>query len=241
MEQTDPMVGYRVDDKRGKLPIQFRDRGLWRDFDSLLPDDSDLAPRVIEHAARLTRSKRERFPESVMVLGQANNKAKIEYWRMERFALPEALAVRFSVRTEIRQLLQDAEEAQKSLWAACRSFARDLLSRGDREPAAEDIKGFIKQMPVIAWYWSTLESRFHEILREYTLDRDPEDIRCHWLKSVRETLSKAWEQHSASVSTGDAWAIRALVKAEGPVLRKLKELNDEIVKLEPQRPEKEDA
>ena len=34
---------------------------------------------------------------------------------------------------------------------------------------------------------------------------------------------------------GDAWAIRALVKAEGPVRRKLKELNDEIAKLEPQK------
>ena len=27
-------------------------------------------------------------------------------------------------------------------------------------------------MPVIAWYWSTLESRFHEVLRDYTVDRD---------------------------------------------------------------------
>jgi CRISPR system Cascade subunit CasA len=241
VEQIDPMVGYRVDDKKGRLPIQFRDRGLWRDFDSLLPDDSDLAPRVVEHAARLTRSIRDRFPESVMVLGQANNKAKIEYWRMERFALPQALAVRLSVRTETRQLLQDAEEAQKSLWAACRSFARNLLSRGDREPAKKDITDFVKQMPVIAWYWSTLESHFHEVLRDYTVDRDAEDIRCGWLKFVKGTLSKAWEQHSAAVSTGDAWAIRALVKAEGRVLRKLKELQDEIVKLEPQRPEKEDA
>jgi CRISPR system Cascade subunit CasA len=97
-------------------------------------------------------------------------------------------------------------------------------------------------MPVIAWYWSTLESRFHEVLRDYTVDRDPDDIRCGWLKFIREALSKAWEQHSASLSTGDAWAIRALVNAEGRVLRKLKELKDEIVKLlEPQRPEKEDA
>jgi CRISPR system Cascade subunit CasA len=242
VEQIDPMVGYRVDDKKGKLPIQFRDRGLWRDFDSLLPDDSDLAPRVVEHAVELTRSKRERFPESVMVLGQANNKAKIEYWRMERFVLPEALAGDRNIREEIRQLLKDdAEEAQKSLWAACRSFARNLLSRGDREPAKKDITDFVKQMPVIAWYWSTLESRFHEVLRDYTVYRDAEDIRCGWLKSVREILSNAWEQHSASVSMGDAWAIRALVKAEGRVLRKLKELQDEIVKLEPQRPEKEDT
>jgi CRISPR system Cascade subunit CasA len=90
----------------------------------------------------------------------------------------------------------------------------------------------VEQMPVNSWYWSTLESRFHEILREYTLERDSEDIRCLWLKSVRDTLRAAWVQHGASVSTGDAWAIRALVKAEGPVQAKLKELNDEIQKLE---------
>lgn len=232
--QTDPMLGYRVDDKRGKLPIQFRDRGLWRDFDSLLPDKSHLAPAVIEHATTLTRSNRERFPRSVMVLGQANNKAKIEYWRMERFALPEALVGIRSVRAEIRQLLKDAEEAQKSLWLASRSFARDLLSRGGRKLDDKDIKGFVKQMPVTSWYWSTLESRFHEILGEYTLERDPDDIRCQWLKFVRDALMRAWDQHRASVSMGDAWAIRALVKAEGPVLRKLKELKDDILELEPQ-------
>lgn len=98
MNQIDPMLGYRIDDTRGKLPIQFRDRGFWRDFDSLLPDASHLAPQVIEHATALTRSNRERFPKSVMILGQANNKAKIEYWRMERFALPGALAGNNSIR-----------------------------------------------------------------------------------------------------------------------------------------------
>jgi len=234
VNQTDPMLGYRINDKKGKLPIQFRERGLWRDFDSLLPDESHLAPKVIEHATALTRSNRDRFPTSVMVLGQANSKAKIEYWRMERFALPEALMGDRFMRTEIRQLLSDAEETQKSLWLACRSFARDLLSRGEREPAGRDISGFVQQMPVNSWYWATLESRFHEILREYTLERDSEDIRCQWLRSIRDTLTKAWDQHRASVYMGDAWVIRALVKAEGPVLRKRKELNEEILKLEPQ-------
>ncbi len=239
--QTDPMVGYRIEKDRGRLPVQFRERGFWRDFDSLLPDGSNLAPGVIQHAVELTRSDRERFPRAVMVLGQANNKAKIEYWRMERFALPEALAGDGSIREEVRQLLSRAEETQKSLWTACSSFARDLLSRGGRKPAAEDIKSFVKQMAVNDWYWSTLESRFHEVLRDYTIDREPDDVLYCWLKSVRDTLRKAWEQHSASVSIGDAWAIRALVKADGPVRRKLKELEEQIVKLEPLNREKEDA
>lgn len=235
IDHGDPMLGYRIDDKKGKLPLQFRDRGLWRDFDSLLPDEAQLAPQAIENATVLTKFNRERFPRSMMVLGQANNKAKIEYWRMERFALPEALTGDRYVRTEIRQLLTDAEDAQKSLWSACSSFARDLLSRGSRTPAAEDTKAFVKQMPVIGLYWSVLESKFHEILNDYTANRDYDDIRHLWLKSVRDTLRTAWGQHSSSVSMGDAWAIRALVKAEGKVWRKVKELNDEIIKLEPQK------
>lgn len=235
MGQIDPMLGYRIDDKKGKLPIQFRDRGFWRDFDSLLPDASRLAPLVIEHAAALTRSNRERFPKSVMVLGQANNKAKIEYWRMERFALPGALAGNNSIRVHIRQLLADAEDAQRFLWAACASFARDLLSRGERKPAKEDVTKFVKQMAVTDWYWAVLESCFHEVLCDYTLDRDFEDIRWQWLKSVRDTLKTAWGQHRAHVSMGDAWAIRALVKAEAPVRRKLKEFDAEILKLEPKK------
>ncbi|MGH9438856.1 MAG: type I-E CRISPR-associated protein Cse1/CasA, partial [Terriglobia bacterium] len=145
-----------------------------------------------------------------------------------------ALAGTRSVRTEIRQLLKDAEDAQKSLWLACRSFAQGLLSRGGPAPSKGDVSNFIEQMSAISWYWSTLESRFHEILGGYTLERDPDDIRCQWMKLVRDALKKAWELHRASVSMGDAWAIRALVKAEGSVLRKLKELNDEILKLEPQ-------
>ncbi len=236
-DQIDPMLGYRIDEKIGKLPMQFRDKGFWRDFDSLLPDESHLAPQVIEHTAALTRSNRERFPGSVLILGQANNKAKIEYWRMERFALPAALAGDRFIRTEIRQLLSDAEDAQKSLWLACRSFARDTLSRGSREPAGKDISAFVDQMPVNPWYWSTLETCFHSMLEDYTIDIDQDTIRCKWLFHIRDAIRSAWEQQVTAVSTGDAWAIRALVKAEKPVRRKLRELGDEITKLEPEKEE----
>jgi CRISPR system Cascade subunit CasA len=232
----DPMQPYKTDKTKGKLPVRFReDRGTWRDFDSLLPDNSDLAPLTVQNALRLAGNKVGYKPESVLVLGLRYDppSANLDFWRMERFGLPEALAGDRSIRTEIRQLLTDAEEAQKNLWMACCSFARDLLSRGGGKPAGKDIKGFVKQIPVNSWYWSTLESRFHEILCEYTLDRESEDIRCLWLKSVRDTLRAAWEQHGASVCTGDAWAIRALVKSEKPVKDKLRELTAEIKKLEP--------
>lgn len=234
-DSLDPMLAYRVDKDKGRLPIQFKERGLWRDFDSLLPDDTRLAPAVIEHAAALTSFARDRFPQSILALGLANNpriEAKIEYWRMECFALPQALLGDRAIRTEIRQLLGDAEETQKALWQACRRFARDLLSRGEREPDGKDVGKFVEQMPAIASYWSRLEAAFHDTLRHYTLERDADDIRLDWLKTVRAALRDAWAQHAASVSTGDAWAIRALVRAEGAIGKQLKVLNDEIQKYE---------
>ncbi|MGE0430548.1 MAG: type I-E CRISPR-associated protein Cse1/CasA [Hydrogenophaga sp.] len=240
-DALDPMLAYRIDNEIGRLPIQFKDRGLWRDFDSLLPDDTRLAPGVIEHAAALTRIAKDRFPRSVMVLGQANNKAKIEYWRMERFALPQALLGDRAIRSEIHQLLGDAEETQKALGKACRGFARNLLSRGERVPDGKDVGKFVEQMPASASYWSRLEAAFHDTLRDYTLERDPDDIRLDWLKTVRAALHDVWAQHAAGVSTGDAWAIRALVRAEGTIGKQLKALNDEIQKYETHRNQQEET
>lgn len=232
----DPMQPYIVK-KKGKFPVPFNpNRETWQDFDSLLPESDGLAPLTIQNAISLARNRAENLPKSVLILGLKYTppSANVDFWRMERFVLPEALAGDRSIRTEIRQLLDDAENSQKQLRKACRSFAQDILSRGDRKPAPKDVRDCLEQLPATPWYWSTLESCFHEILRDYSHSRNPDEIRCKWLKDVRDTLRSAWDQHRAAVSTGDAWAIRALVKAEGPVLKKLKELTKEIAKYEPQ-------
>lgn len=248
---VDPMLAYRIDDKRGKLPRQFSERGLWRDFDSLLPDDTHLAPGVIEHAARLARPQRDRFPASVMVLGQSTSKAKIEYWRLELFVLPPAIATDNTTRSEIGQALQEAEGASKSMEMALRDWAWLTIAKGERDLQLDkwakgkwkpgDVSKAIGKMQQdaepsgLVGFWSSMEAAFHDLLRSYTLERDPDDIRRDWLRTVRSALREAWAQHSATVSTGDAWAIRALVKAEGAINRKLGELNEEIRKYETHR------
>lgn len=184
------------------------------------------------------------MPKSVLVLGLRYEppSANVDIWRMERFALPEALAGVHGIRVEIKKRLTEADDGVQSLRSSLWKFQRHLLIHSERkreDDLRKEEKVLLNKMVDSAGslqlYWHTLESSFHGILREYTLERDSEDIRCQWLKSVRDTLMSAWAQHSASVSTGDAWAIRAVVKAEGPVLRKFKELNDEILKLEPQK------
>lgn len=247
-DALDPMLAYRIDEKHGRLPIQFKAHGLWRDFDSLLPDDAHLAPAVIEHAAAMTRFIRERAPKSVMVLGQASSKAKIEYWRMERHQLPTHLVSNPNSRSEIHQLLEDAKKSGNTLETALRDWAKSMITRGDRDLQPDkwskgkwipgDVSKAIGKMspdasPTSALtYWSRLEAAFHDTLRHYTLERDADDIRLDWLKAVRAALRDAWTQHAASVSTGDAWAIRALVRAEGAVSKQLKFLYDEISKYE---------
>lgn len=236
----DPMQPYKTDKARGKLPVQFRgDRGTWRDFDSLLPDNTNLAPLTTQNTIRLVQGKRESLSKSMLVLGLRYEppSANVDFWRMERFTLPEALASDRSIRSEMKQLLTDAEDTQKALWAACSSFARNLLGRGERSPDKKDIRKFVDQMAVSPLYWSILEADFHTLLREFTLERGAEDIRLQWLESVRQAFQTAWNQHRSSVSTGDAWAIRALVKSEKPIILKLNELNIEIQKLSPQQEE----
>lgn len=234
LNREDPMLCYRIDEKLGKLPLQFRERGVWRDYDSLMPDKDGMAPRVMQNAITLGLLDRKRFPRSVMVLGQMNNKAKIEYWRMEECILPEALERSSSIKSEIRQLLEAAEDAYNNgLRKACRLYARDNLSRGDREPADGDIKQFIRRMPCEAWYWSELETHFYGILRSYGANVDAERIRHQWLIKVRDTLRAAWQKQSSLISEGGIWEIRAGIRAESYVLRKIADLNSEIDKLDP--------
>ena len=231
--QPDPMQPYKVDKEHGKLPVQFRtDRGTWRDFDSLLPDEIGLAPQTIQHALRLAGPNPDGFPKTVFVLGLRYTppNANVDFWRMEQFILPLAIGSNKTIRHDIKTLLLWAEESQKALWIASRNFARDVLSRGNRLPDKKDIQSIVQQMPIHSWYWSVLESRFHEMLQEYKLNREPDEILCQWLRSVRDAVAQSWGQHRASVSMGDAWAIRALVKAEGPIRAKLRELDEEILK-----------
>ena len=233
-QDPDPMQPYRHDKSKGTLPVQFReDRGTWRDFASLVPDADGFAPQTMQNAVRLADHKTENLPKSVLVLGLRYDppNANLDFWRMERFALPGALAGDKYIRSDIRALLEAAEETQKVLWLACKSYARHLLGRGDREPKDKDITGFVSQMQSIPCYWSTLEAKFHAVLQDYTLEKDPAEIELAWRKEVRDALADSWERHRAAVSMNDAWAIRALVKSEGRVSAKIKELNEIIADL----------
>jgi CRISPR system Cascade subunit CasA len=232
----DPMVGYVIkevkdDDSKEKvkkrIAMHLGDKGIWRDFDSLLPDGNQLAPKVIENAITLAKNKREQVPKGILVIGQRYYppRPNIAYWRKEFFILPGAIAGNKFIRGDIRSYLQSAEDGGQTLLIAFESFAKDALRHGARKVEAEDVQNYIAQISALPYYWSTLEAKFHEILNSYTIEKDPEDIRLDWLVAVRKALSDSWKLHQRSIAGNDAWAIRALVKAEDIIAKKIAELN----------------
>lgn len=226
----DPMLAYRDDDKLGLLPRQFGEKGLWRSFDSLLPnpDNSTLAPKVIEHAIRLSSFNPQRRPQTIMAFGQSSNKAKVEFWRMERFTLPEALRNEKCIRSDIRTYLNIAEDAGKTLKDTCHAFASHLLKRGDKEPHKKEINAFIKQMIATPLYWSDLEAHFHKLLKSFSSEKDPDEIEYFWLVTVRNTLMGAWNRYKSSIPLSNAWAIQAMIQADNFLLRSQKKLSMKI-------------
>ncbi len=228
----DPMVPFRVDKKFGKLPAQVSERGVWRDFDSLLPGEPGLTPLVIEHAAALSHGHESRRARTVLAIGQANNQAKIECWRMERFILPKLVAGDPCVRHDIHDFLQRAADVASTLNRACRAYARRLLSRGERAVEKKDVTAFLRQMPSLSLYWTALEAEFHSVLGSYARGREPDAIHRDWLVSVRNTLSEAWDLLRGGITGSDAWGLRAFVRAEHIVAAKLSQIGREIESLE---------
>ncbi|MBN8772893.1 MAG: type I-E CRISPR-associated protein Cse1/CasA [Thiobacillus sp. 63-78] len=251
-EYTDPMHPHEITKANGKQPMRFReDRGTWRDFDSLLPDAAGNAPLSIQHAIHLAGRKTRLLPKSVLTLGLRYTppNANVDFWRMERFVFPTALTADRLIREDIRQLLDITEDTCESLRSSLWKFYRHLLIRSERK-REDDLKKeekvainkMVNAAGPLQHFWSLSESAFHNMLQSYTQERAPEEIRWQWLKATHDASLKAWDQHKATISTGDAWAIRALVKAEDPVDRKLRNLNSEIKKYETHcKPQEETA
>jgi CRISPR system Cascade subunit CasA len=232
----DPMQAYAEVKGKGRLPVRLRDgRDAWRDFASLLPDPGGDGARTVAHALALIGRGTAQEPMSLLVVGQKNEppNADLDYWRMDRFVLPEELRGDRLLRRELETLLAEADAAEKALWIACRAFARDSLARGDRDPAKADVAAFVRQMPAIPSYWSKLESAFHDLLDGYVRERTTEELTGEWLGAVRTSLREAWAQQESLVLNEDVWAIRAFAKAERPVRQKLAELGSKIAAPEP--------
>lgn len=228
----DPMLAYRVvDEKSGeRRAVSFRrDRALWRDFTALLPQSGNLAPSVLNHAAELLSRLGRQEVLQMLVLGATNDKAKFEFWRSERYALPEALSANRTgdVYAVLKEALERAEGLGKTLYAASYTLARKLLSHGERDPDPTDVKRMVSGFPTAAAYWGELDRNFPELLNHLTADFEPLDAQRFWIDRLLGASDRAWTL-TRRAAGDDAFALRALYSAEGALLAARKRLRTEL-------------
>jgi len=238
-ELVDAMLAYIIVEKKEKgkeakikkkISVHLSDKGIWRDFDSLLPDNSGLAPKVVENAISLTRNIPERYPAGMMVFGQKYNplRPNLIFWRKEYFVLPKQAKENRFIRNDIRNQLKEVNDTATVLYKACEIYSEEVIRHGDRKVEGKDLRNFIEQISSLPYYWSILEAKFHEVLRDYSKGKDPDDIHKDWLIGLRNAISDSWNLHRKSISGSDPWEVRAFVKADGIIGKAIKELNEKI-------------
>jgi CRISPR system Cascade subunit CasA len=219
----DPFLAYRQDEKKGKLPIQFKERGLWREFDSLLPDARGTAPKAISNALALSRDEPNRAPSALLVLGQRNDKALIEFWRNERFVFPAGTDEAGHLRDNINGLLEKCDEFGTVLYKACRIYFRHVLSHGKREPEPDDLQRCVNSSRAIHVYWNLTEADFHSLLSRIPAEGVNDHLRGWWLRRLISNFTSGWSHLASSTDKGNVWSVRALAIAERSIRRKQRE------------------
>lgn len=223
----DPQKHYRKDKKLGSLALRFReDRALWRDSAALLsvfeePGAAYRPPLVMSWLHELIEEDvglRENDHRRVLALGMANDKAKVEFYRSERWPLPMAYLNPRNGETlvgDLRQVTQMSEDVSNQLWGAMRTLAHlSLCPEADLQDgnvkAPSEVGNMMAQWDVKRRYWSQLEVHFRRILEQLPLDRDA--ARAEWQQTLRQVAWRAFDSVAEDLAN-DPRALRAFVNA----------------------------
>lgn len=210
----DPWVPYGVTKEGAWTPRRWRtERAIWRDLQAIVVSEagSSEAPRVLSELGRLVNADRAVPSWTLLLAGQAADKAKIEAWGQERWVVPSRLIEGVSgavhaVKRAMRAANGTAAFLERLQWR----LARDLLGVG-AAPAKSDVASAAARLPAVASYWSLLERSFARFLRDLT-DSDGEAgvavALAGWNEALAAAVAKAAADTHATLGR-DAIAIRA--------------------------------
>lgn len=217
---ADPMKHYRKDEKRGLLPLRFsEDRALWRDSAALfsLSRPEYRPPLAFNWLAGMVGEgilKREQT-RRMLALGMANDQAKVEFFRAERWPLPLAYLQDEPLVENLRTALEMAEAVSNQLWGAARTLATLFLCpeadhEGARQPAPEDLNKVMGQWDVKRRYWAQLEPPFRLMLETLPADRD--SALAEWQRTLRRAAWSAFDGVAENLAANPR-TLKAAVRA----------------------------
>ncbi len=172
---TDPMLAYRMREKRGLLATGFsEERAVWRDCHAFLrfaDADGSRAPRTILQLARFELRQVLGASRTVPldVLGMLGDKAKIKMTRHEELAIPAPVLADPERIDRIRRATELTEGAGAAVGAAVAAAARAVLAPGERTPEKGDVTALVRSLGAAQSYWARMAAPFSLFLGDLRL------------------------------------------------------------------------
>jgi CRISPR system Cascade subunit CasA len=212
----DPMIPYRIDEKKGYLPIRPRqERALWRDYPALVPMEGKniLHSQTASRGGKIWERCNGKVPYriSVFAQGRVPGKAKLEFWQSALFPVPDRILRRESFRDVIFEIEGLATDVERELREKGWNLAREILSVGQSSPASEDVNALMSTLPLTQVYWPRLERSFYELLECVSSRDDEEELLQFWVGALESAAKQAWKTTIRFVGT-KARALRAVSK-----------------------------
>jgi CRISPR system Cascade subunit CasA len=225
---NDPMVTWRLDDKRGFVSIGIQpERAFWRDSAALFEAGRDAGrklfrPKAVDQAASLdVREIAGDRAFTLEVSGLSAEKSKVDCVRVDRVWSRARYFDDLDVREVVTRALALAHSAADTLRGALRVFARHALSEGDRSPDGKDIGGLVSSMNAEPALWAALGTEFELLLR--SIDQGLDVAAAEFAKSVDTHTRRAFER-ATSVADRSPRSLKARTKGESALHRGLQAL-----------------
>lgn len=166
----DPCCAYRTTKDGVELPLRVQpDRAMWRNCNTFLPNPVEglTAPTVIEAASALSETAHsvERSALStwtIRVLGQANDKSKVDLVIDEAYALGEEMWKTQGLVAKI--LFNDMDEIGAALQQAVNAFAYKVLSSDSVPADPERARQFASSTGAVELFWWEMNDIFRVFL-----------------------------------------------------------------------------
>lgn len=171
----DPMVAYRLDEKRGRVSLGIDpERAFWRNANALFESArsatrSHIRPKTLDHVGSLEAQDvlGERAAYQIELTGIAAEKSRLDAVRVERvWALARHLDSP-DARGAVETILKTSKECVAALRSALWTYARHLLSEGSRDPATADVGNLVTSLHTEPALWAAFGVEFDVAMRSF--------------------------------------------------------------------------
>lgn len=221
----DPWAAYRAKDGVWIPQRLSLEKAVWRDLHAIAvqseKDKHDVA-RVFQDLDKLVDAERP-LPRTwtLLIAGQAADKAKILGWGQQRWRIPDVLLHDASLGAQVAQATEEATATAVVLRRLAFRLAGDLVTlNSERKVDAGEQGKLSRALPTLVMYWSSLERAFAQFLLDLG-DRsggERDDIidqaRSRWARAIADAIG-ASEQATHATLGRDARSLRAWART-GP-------------------------